>query len=224
MKIKAVLFDLDNTLVDFVEMKRKCCEQAARAMIDSGLDMKLEDACDKLHKTYWEVGIESDTAFTEFLKRTIGKVDDKILAAAINAYLRTKNVLLEPYPNVISTLTKLTKKGIVIGIVTDAPRLKAWQRLNAMKIHNLFDIVITPDDAGGRKTSQLPFKHVVKKLKMKPNEILFVGDSIERDMKGAKKIGMITALAKYSSNEKADPKIVDFVLSDIKEILRIIER
>jgi putative hydrolase of the HAD superfamily len=130
---------------------------------------------------------------------------------------------LEPYPNVISTLTKLIKKGIVIGVVTDAPRLKAWQRLNAMRMHNLFDIVITPDDAGGQKISQLPFEDVVKKIKMKPGEILFVGDSIERDMKGAKRIGMRTALAKYSSNEKTDPKIVDFVLNDIKDILDIID-
>ena len=42
--IKAILFDLDNTLIDFMTMKRKCCEAAIDSMIASGLDMKREKA------------------------------------------------------------------------------------------------------------------------------------------------------------------------------------
>ena len=38
--IKAILFDVDNTLIDFMKMKRKSCEAAVETMISAGLKMK----------------------------------------------------------------------------------------------------------------------------------------------------------------------------------------
>ena len=45
--IQAVIFDLDNTLLDFMRMKKQSCEAAISAMIDAGLDMKKEKALEK---------------------------------------------------------------------------------------------------------------------------------------------------------------------------------
>ncbi|MCX8193742.1 MAG: hypothetical protein N3G19_00010 [Candidatus Pacearchaeota archaeon] len=42
--MKAILFDLDNTLIDFMTMKHKCCEAAIDAMIAAGLKIKKEKA------------------------------------------------------------------------------------------------------------------------------------------------------------------------------------
>ena len=226
MKIKAILFDLDNTLLDFSEMKHMAVNMAIRAMIDQGLDIDPKEAYDIIFKTYWEVGIESDNAFSEFLKRRFGQVDERILAAGINAYLRTKPSFLEPYPNVVPTLIKLIKKGLVIGILTDAPRLKGWQRLCAMRLQHFFDHVITRDDSGAPKTGGLPFEYALRRLQLDPGDVLFVGDSVLRDIKGAKAAGMIAALAKYGTKDSLDAIQAakpDYILSDFTEILQIIE-
>ena len=50
MAIKAVLFDVDNTLIDFMKMKRACCEAAIDAMIDAGLNMSKKDALKVLYR------------------------------------------------------------------------------------------------------------------------------------------------------------------------------
>jgi len=69
----------------------------------------------------------------------------------------------------------------------------------------------------------MPFKLLLKKLRLKPSQVLFVGDNPDRDIKGAKKMGMKTALAKYgqvlgkNSKEKAD-----FELGNFREILKIV--
>lgn len=68
-KIRAILFDLDNTLVDFIHMKQASCKAAAQAMVASGLRMPETEAYERLIKTYFSVGIESDNAFSEFLKK-----------------------------------------------------------------------------------------------------------------------------------------------------------
>jgi FMN phosphatase YigB (HAD superfamily) len=56
MPISAVLFDLDNTLIDFLKLKRMCVENAVDAMIDSGLDIPKEDAIKILFEIYMDLG------------------------------------------------------------------------------------------------------------------------------------------------------------------------
>lgn len=89
-------------------MKEESCKAAVQAMIASGLRMKEADAYERLMKTYFAVGIESDNAFSEFLTKE-GMFDHKILASAINAYLDAKNKCLKPYPNVKPVLRQLQK-------------------------------------------------------------------------------------------------------------------
>ena|SRR5450756_1172431 len=120
-KIRAILFDLDNTLVDFIRMKEESCRAAVKAMVASGLRMNEDQAFKLLMKTYFDVGIESNIAFSEFLK-SIDQFDHKILASGINTYLKTKNKFLKPYPNVKSVLGKLKRRGIFLSI-DQKPRL-----------------------------------------------------------------------------------------------------
>ena len=61
--IKAVIFDIDNTLIDFMSMKRAASMAAANAMIEAGLQDAPEDLSERLFTFYLEHGIESDDAF-----------------------------------------------------------------------------------------------------------------------------------------------------------------
>jgi len=223
-KIKAVAFDLDSTLIDFIKMKKICCEQAASAMVDAGLKMPVEHVSKRLMKTYFNVGIESDKAFSVFLFDALGKIDDKILAAGIQAYLKTKNAFLEPYPNVIPTLIALIKKGYKLGVVTDAPRLKAYQRLSAMKLIHFFDTVVAKEDTGKGKYDELPFKMLCEKLNVKPDEIMMVGDNPKLDVRMPKRMGMKTVLAKYGqqkSQSELETDKPDYEIKDISELLGV---
>lgn len=221
-KIKAILFDLDNTLLDFMTMKRVGIKAAINTMIDVGLDMNRDEGYKKLFYTYLKVGIESDIAFTEFLKREIGNVEPKILAAGLNAYLKTKPKVLKLYPDVKLTLKKLKKRGLILGILTDAPKVKAYQRLLAMKIDNLFDFVIGFEDTGKKKKTELPLKTAIEKLNLDPKEIMVVGDSIKRDVIPASKCGLVSVFAKYGSSERVKKIRPDFELNRFNEILKFI--
>jgi len=224
-KIKAVLFDLDNTLIDFLQMKEEACRVATDAMINVGLKMGRQTAYMRLMSTYFKVGIESDKAFTRFLE-VEGQFKHKILAAAINAYLQAKNDYLKPYPHVKQTLQKLKNAGVALVVVTDAPKTKAYQRLLAMNIESYFDFVIGFEDTNHKKLDGLPLKLAIEKLKekipdIKNHEILMVGDSITRDLHPAKNLGLSTALAKYGQSKKEKGK-TDYELTEISDVLTII--
>ena len=220
--IKAAIFDLDNTLIDFMTMKKISCDAAINAMIGAGLNVKKEKAIEELFALYDEYGLEEKTIFQKFLKKVAKGIDYEVLASGIVAYRRVRTGFLEPYPHVIDVLFELKRRGIKLAIVSDAPRLKAWIRLVSMKINHLFDVVVTFEDTKEFKPSTKPFKVAFDKLKVKPQQCLMVGDRPERDIKGAKKLGIVTCFAKYG-NPKAKASGADYEINDIKELLEIIE-
>jgi putative hydrolase of the HAD superfamily len=222
--MKAVLFDLDNTLIDFMTMKRRSCEAAISAMIDAGLNMDKDEAYKKLFELYEEHGIENQRIFQKFLRKVTGKVDYRILARGITAYRRVQAGYLEPYPRVRSTLIALKEKGLILGIVTDAPRMRAWLRLTEMGLSDFFNVVITLDDTGVAKPNELPFKAALRAIGAKPEEILFVGDNPIRDIAGAKNLGMKTALAKYGQIFQNSKYKADYELNSFSDLISIISK
>ena len=66
--IKAVIFDLDNTLLDFVKMKQYAIRASLSAMVEAGLDIDEEDAYSEIFKLYEKSGWENQTIFNDFLK------------------------------------------------------------------------------------------------------------------------------------------------------------
>jgi FMN phosphatase YigB (HAD superfamily) len=108
--IKAIIFDIDNTLIDFMSMKKAASAAAAKAMITAGLKDYPEDLADTLFSFYLGHGIESDDAFEGYLLQEYKAVDYRILAAAVNAYLKAKYLHLKPYPGVVETLLELKQE------------------------------------------------------------------------------------------------------------------
>jgi putative hydrolase of the HAD superfamily len=222
--IKAVVFDLDNTLMDFMKMKKRAIEEAIPAMVDAGLELTPEIANKLIDEIYKEKGIEYQQVFDEFLNKVLKKVDYKILSAGIVAYRRAREASLIPYPKVYSTLYKLLKMGIKMGILSDAPVKEAWLRLAYLNFHQIVDTVVTFDDTGVRKPDPAPFKLLLEKLQVSPNEAIMVGDWVERDIIGASQVGMKTAFARYGDTFNTQSHNADYELNDIGELIDIINK
>lgn len=220
--IKAVVFDLDNTLMDFMNMKARAIDAAVHAMIDAGLDITFEEAKSKIDEIYKVQGIEYQNIFDLFLNNVLKRVDYRILAPGIVAYRKAREAELKTYPYVYPTLLKLSKMGLKLGIVSDAPQKEAWLRLAYLQFHHLFDEIVTFDETGERKPNPMPFNAILSKLDVKPEESIMVGDWFERDIIGAQNLGMKTAFAKYGDVFDTKEHSADFELKSIKEIIDII--
>lgn len=221
--IKAVLFDLDNTLIDFMGAKKSCIDAAINAMLEAGLKLKKREATRILYDIYWKHGIEYQRIFQKFLKAVMGRVDYRTLAEGIVAYRRKQAATLLPYKEVVPTLKKLKRQKLKLAIVSDAPRLKAWLRLVELGLQNYFDAVVCFEDTHSYKPTGLPFKRALKLLQMKPNECLMVGDWPERDIVGAKKLGISTIFARYGATKKVRKSDADFEIDSVKEVVRVVK-
>ncbi len=235
--IRAVIFDLDNTLTDFMKVKDMAIEAAADAMLDAGLDAHLDSrgqavrdrVIRRIREVYEREGIEYQRVFNSYLDEELGEVDYKFLAAAIVGYRRARDSALVPYPHVHLTLHNLMRRGLLLAVVSDAPRESAWLRLVYLNLHHLFDEVITFEDTGMRKPDKAPFLAALDRLGVSADETLMVGDWPDRDMAGASALGIRTVFAHYGFSWSVDKSPIekhpaDHEIHDILEVVDIVDR
>lgn len=222
--IKAVIFDLDNTLVDFMAMKRQAITAAINSMLDAGLKLTRQEVQTRIDAIYKERGIEFQSVFDQLLYDVFQKVDYKILSAGIIAYRRAREAALVPYPHVNITLISLIKRGIKLAVISDAPGREAWLRLCYLNFHHVFDVVVTFEDTGERKPSPVPFRKALELLNVQAHEAIMVGDWAERDMVGAGKVGMTTVFARYGDTFGTVESNADYEIDDVSELLNVIDK
>jgi putative hydrolase of the HAD superfamily len=222
--IKAVIFDLDNTLTDFMRMKENAVDAAVDAMVDAGLRFSPVVIKKKIYEIYEREGIEFQSVFDHALTELLGEVDFKIHAAGIVGYRRAKEASLVLYPHVKITLMELMKRGIRLGVVSDAPRKEAWLRLCYLQLHHIFDYVTTFEDTQERKPSPKPFLRTLDYFELAPSQAIMVGDWPERDIKGAGGLGMRTVFARYGDTKDNKDSGADYEVDDIFELVDIVDR
>ena len=222
--IRAIIFDLDNTLVDFMRMKSDAVNAAIEGMIDAGLELPREAVRARIDAIYQEQGLEYQRVFDALLESELGHIDPKILASGIVAYRRAAGSALVPYPHAQMTLLELAKRGIRLGVVSDAPQAQVWLRLCSLSLQHVFDAVVTFEDTGQRKPSPAPFREVLRRLGVDPAEALMVGDWAERDVVGARGLGMVTVFARYGDTFDTKQSGADHDIDDVFELVGIVDR
>jgi len=223
--IKAVIFDIDDTLIDFTETKNLAIRESVKAMVDKGIGEGFERLHGEFKRFYWERGIEDQRIFQKFFMERYGRIDYAILASAILAYRKAKEGVLKPYPGAKKLLIQLKENGVKLAILSDAPKLEAYLRLCAVGFDDFFDMILTKEDVGVAKPHTRGFEAIINKLGVMADECVMIGDAPDKDMEGAKKLGMKTILANYSSRKLESPDHrADYAASSISEIYNIIEK
>ncbi|MCQ8892272.1 MAG: HAD family hydrolase [Candidatus Methanosuratincola sp.] len=188
--IKAVLFDMDNTLMDFVYAQVGAC-RAVAARLGRGNGLELLDLFIRSKGEY-----EGFSVIAEYMA-SLGIYDFDLYFECCEVYDRTKLDLIKPYEGVDQMLRILRNMGIRTALVTNARRANAAIRMERTRLRQYFDVIVSADDTEWVKPDPRHLEVALSLLGVGPEEALFVGDSIQRDIKAAKCIGMKAAYASY---------------------------
>ncbi|HLC66197.1 MAG TPA: HAD hydrolase-like protein [Candidatus Nanoarchaeia archaeon] len=229
-KFRAVLFDVDNTLLDFLSMKTACCEAAVDEMIKRGLPLERSVALNGFYSALETHGWEHPLIFQKFLAEwNGGKIDYRILANGVVAYRRKQQSSLRPYASVIPTLEKLRARGIALGIVSDAPHPNGWIRLVETELQDYLDVAVYFGDTNFLKPAREPFAEAMRLLQLRPglqnlqpHQVLMVGDVPERDIIGAQQYGMKACFAAYGNTRNQRAPTADFTITEFSQMERIV--
>lgn len=215
MKVKAVLFDLDDTLIDFIPAKLKACEEVVKLAKCGSADELLNYFLRGKH------GFESHENIADFLQDH-GVFSPELFSSCCEIYERTKIERIRVYPGIEEVLKKLKERGIKLAVVTDAENGKAIARLRKTNLEKYFDVIVSADMCGKRKPEPDSILLALEKLGVKAEDAVIVGDSIRRDITAGKRIGMKTIFAFYGATHFSNAENADFIAEKPEDILKIL--
>lgn len=226
-KIKAVFFDIDDTLYDSTLQSDAARRNAVKAMVEAGLDVDEEYGLRMLHTIVERFGSNYEYHFNELLKKLQRGHNPRIIAAGVIAYHTTKIAYLVPHPDTIPTLLKIRDSGYRIGVITDGRAVKQWEKLVRLGLQHFFHTVVISDETSPHKPDSKLFKKALMEAKVKANEAMMVGDRLDKDILGGNKAGMTTVQILKGKHAGEKPKNTleepAYVVSNLRDILRILD-
>ena len=242
--IKAVIYDLDDTLYDFVKpnahAQRKLCEEAERLLgvpaevfeqvfiksYHAIADLVPQDVRSLLQEGERDLYAMHSRSLR--LNYTLEKLQKPLLPYAVDLYNCYWEDLLEsirPEPHLTETLGWLKKKGIRIGIGSNMMARIQNRKLINLGLAEYIDFAVTSDETMFDKPDPRFFRRVLDKAGYPAEECIFIGDNLKRDYKGALGSGL-HALWYVPERLAADKEITPdlHVLRDHADLPAIIER
>ena len=189
MSKKAVLFDLDGTLIDtaadFIRIIQNMCRQKPYPIVDADVirSQVSEGARAMVRLVYPELEVD-DPIFIAYRQKFLDLYAEKIV------------VDTDLFPHMQTVLNTLEAHDIPWGIVTNKPRYLSELLLNELELTERCAVLVCPEDVTHTKPDPEPMYLAANQINIKAEDIIYVGDH-PRDIDAGRAAHMYTILAAY---------------------------
>ena len=211
--LKAVVFDLDDTLYDcsgtLVEAARR---KAAGVLVEAGLPMSEEEAV-ALQRELAQAHGPNFLVFDEIARRY--GLDAEVVDGAYRAYNSDEVGPIEPFPAVPETLAQLRSQGVLCFLLTSGTHRRQSAKIKQLGLETAFDEIVINDVDRGALMSEC-LRYLLTKHRLRPDEVLVVGDRPQEEIRLGNDLGMLTAqvlhgrfssFAPRDEHERADYRV-----------------
>ncbi len=221
LPVKAVMIDLDGTLLDTAPDLASAANMMLKEL--NRTELPLETI-----QSYIGKGIE------KLVKRSLtgsldGEPDAALLAEAMPAYERhyssTLYVDTRPYAGVIEGLDALRGKGLRLACITNKAEAFTLPLLRAAGLLDYFDLVLSGDSLPKKKPHPMPLLHACERFGIAAQEMLLIGDSLN-DAQAARAAGCHVFVVPYGYNEGKDVRELDCdaIVSSLEDAAKLIRK
>lgn len=229
--IKAIFFDIDDTLYSTYHFARAARLSSVQGMIDVGLNMDVDECFKEYMETIDEFGSNYGSHIDKMLKRIPreryeGVNPAVIIAAGVVSYHKTKAKGLVPYDDVVEVFKILHRHKVKIGIITEGWQIKQAEKLVRLGLLDYIDshlIFITDQIGIGKKNPKL-YLRAAQESGFAPSECVQVGDNPLKDIDPANKAGFITVFCRRSGKhkDKDGETLPDYTITNMWELFSIL--
>ena len=203
---KAILFDLDGTLIDTTRLILYCFNHAWQTICGqthppevfiSTMGIPLKDAMHRLLGATEGMQLEQIGEL-----RTAGFVESLVREyRACNASNHDR--LARPFPAIKPVMTSLRERGYAMGVVTSKSRQFAERGLRLCGLWEFVDVFVSMDDTSRHKPHPEPLLLALERLQIDPQHAVYVGDS-RHDMQAGRAAGLRTVAALWGPVPRAE--------------------
>ncbi len=229
--IKAIVFDLDDTLYDCLHENDKAVDDTVRYVANELLHMDedvvrkaFEEGRDtvKSQLSEWDMAAQHNRVLyfqkmLELLDVSPFKYDLQVYNYFWDNFLNRISL----FPEALKFIDDARALGIKIGICTDMTAHIQFRKIDRLGLTDRLDAMITSEEAGVEKPNRRMFDMIAEKLGVKNEEVIYVGDSYKKDVTGAKNAGM-TPVWYLSLHDKTDEDVL--AVSDYTELRDIVNK
>ena len=196
--IKGVLMDLDHTLYDY-----PVCNKAGLKVVFKRLSEEFNTSPEDIEKKFYEarksvkidlIGTSSSHSRLLYIKKLVemleGRTNPGLTLELYDLFWNEyfNNMVLFDY--VKDCLEFCKSKKIKLVIVTDLTTSIQLKKILSLGIEKYFDFIVTSEEVGKEKPSPYIYYIAMDRLNCMPEEIIMVGDDFEKDVAGAKNLGI----------------------------------
>lgn len=218
--IRAVLFDLDETLLDRTQSLHQFVQEQYQRFRPHFQQLSLEE--------YWQRFVEVDAQGTvwkgELYQQLIA--EEKITGIGCEElredYLTRFADCCVGFPYLHETLAALAAGGYALGIVTNGPSPFQERNIEALGIRPYFGAILVSEAEGVRKPEAEIFLRAAARLGVGVDEVVFVGDNPDADIAGAQACGMRAIW--FSPRARNRCTFADEVCDGLAEMLCVLDR
>lgn len=215
--IKAVIFDLDGTLLNRDEsVKKFITKQYERLNKWVGHIPK-----EKYTTRFIELDNRGYVWKDKVYQQLVDELDIKGITweGLLQDYISQFKNNCIPFPNLLIMLEELKSKNLILGMVTNGNGRFQMDNIKALGIEKFFKTILVSEWEGIKKPDPEIFKRALEQLNVSPYESIFVGDHPENDVRAAQNVGIKGIWKKDFQWNNVE---VDFIVDDLAQLPLII--
>lgn len=216
--IKAVLFDLDGTLLNRDESLKIFAYKQYERLFDLIGHIPKETYITRFIQLDSRGYVWKDKVYRQLVEEFgITKITSEEL---LDDYVNEFKHCCVPFDNLLSMLEELKKRNMLIGMITNGYGQFQLDNIKALGIENYFQTILVSEWEDVKKPDSQIFIRAAGKLGVLPNECVFMGDHPENDVQGATNVGMIGI---WKKDIQWTDVQAEYVVDDLMEIPAIID-
>jgi putative hydrolase of the HAD superfamily len=199
---RAVLFDLDDTLLDYSSgadecWTAACCAAAGRAAVDAA---QLCDAVAVARRDFWSdpvrhrperVAMQAAWGKIAALAlHALGRPDAAIAAAIADDFAARRRAGWCLFEDAMPCLEGLRARGVRLGMVTNGDAAMQREKLARFALAPWFECILIEGAFGAGEPDPSVYRHVLDALGVGPGEAMMVGDNLEWDVVAPARLGV----------------------------------
>lgn len=200
--LRAVFFDLDDTLVDARHSWQAGFCDAIRPLLGQAAGLRRLGEPQEIYRTYFRrysdeayaaVGGEwsrdfSRTAFRRLLAEH-DEPDDALADRLLEAYVEAWPRHIETFEDVMETL-ELVRSRYRVALITNGRSVEQRLKIERGGLADAFDVIVVSGEVGVRKPDPAIFGYALRALDVEPGHAMHIGDSAPHDVRGARNAGL----------------------------------
>ncbi|MDG5788578.1 HAD family hydrolase [Evansella sp. AB-P1] len=217
--IKAVLFDLDGTLLDRDTSLRRFIDSQYERLDLSSLSIQKKEYVNRFIELDNNGYVWKDKVYQQLVREM--QINHISWEELLHDYITFFKNHVVPFHHLYDMLEELKKKNLLLGIITNGKGNFQLDNIHALRIFQYFQVIVVSEFEGMKKPQSQIFLHALKKINISPKESVFIGDHFVNDVEASEKAGMIGI---WKKNDQWNNMNTQYIIDDLIEIPTIINK